>query len=288
MKIAFTTILLLLSTLVHSKTLMVSHKGIWKDHVYGQNTLESLEQALKNGFRAIEFDVHLTRDKKLVLAHDIGLKRVTDCKGKVTEKVLSELLKCKVTHNTILPLTQLLVKKVKKPTTMASLKNVLNKLLAKPNLDFAWVDVKGDDPKLIDALEESLSDIADKSLVGKLMINSMDASLLTRFKKAFPLIKTSLEGKWGSEPLSHHERFFTGIGTSHDAISLNVGIALGYKGSLNIFVRKRRFWKLLKNYVAESKRRGIPTVAWTVNNKKKLKKLKAFDLDYLLTDLTSP
>ncbi len=250
--------------------------------------MESLEQALKNGYRGIEFDVHLTADKKLILAHDVGLKRVTNCKGKVTEKTLSSLLRCKVTHNTTLPLTQILVKKVKKPTKMTSLKRVLDKLLHRSNLEFLWVDVKGDDPKLIDALSEALVDVGDKSLISKIMINSVNAELLTKFKKAFPRIKTSLEGKWGSEPLSHQKRFFQGIGTSHDAVSLNVGIALGFKGSLNIFIRKRRFWKLLKAYVSESKRRNIPTVAWTVNSKKKLAKLKKLDLDYLLTDLINP
>ncbi|MFT6067863.1 MAG: glycerophosphoryl diester phosphodiesterase [Bacteriovoracaceae bacterium] len=288
MKIAFTILFLMFSFLGHSKTLMVSHKGVWKNHVYAQNTMESLEQALNNGFRGIEFDVHLTADKKLVLAHDIGLKRVTNCKGKVTEKTLSALLKCKVTHNTKLPLTQILVKKVKKPTYMTSLKKVFDKLLAREKLEFLWVDVKGNDPKLIDALSEALVDVGDKSLISKIMINSVNTELLTRFKKAFPRIKTSLEGKWGSEPLSHQERFFQGIGISHDAISLNVGIALGFKGSLNIFIRKRRFWKLLKSYVSESKRRNIPTVSWTVSSKKKITKLKALDLDYLLTDLITP
>lgn len=288
MKLAFITIILLLSSQVTAKTLMVSHKGVWKDHIYAQNTLQSLEQALINGFEGIEFDVMLTKDKKLILAHDTSLKRVTNCKGKVFEKTLEALSRCKVTHNTLLPLTQLLVKKVKKPSNMISLKKLLSKLLAKENLKFAWIDLKGDDPQMIKALEESLSAINDKTLIGKLMINSINAPLLTKIKKAFPRIKTSLEGKWGSEPLSHQGRFFNGIGSSHDAVSLNVGIALGYKGSLNIFIRKRRFWKLLKAYVKESKRRSIPTVAWTVNNKKKISKLKQFNLDYLLTDLNSP
>jgi glycerophosphoryl diester phosphodiesterase len=288
MKIALITLILLFSFEGLSETLMVSHKGIWKDHIYAQNTLESLNQALENGFEGIEFDVMLTKDKKLILAHDSSLKRVTNCKGKVVEKTLEELSRCKVTHNTLLPLTQLLVKKVKRPSPMVSLKRVMDELLARPNLSFAWVDVKGDDPKIVAALEESLSAIKDRSLLNKLMINSVNAALLTKIKQTFPRVKTTLEGKWGSEPLSHSERFFSGIGTSHDAISLNVGIALGYKGSLNIFIRSRRFWKLLKAYVAESKRRNIPTVAWTVSSKKKIAKLKSFDLDYLLTDLTSP
>lgn len=288
MKIILIISILCFSFLGHAKTLLVSHKGVWKDHHFAQNTMEALNQAVVNGFEGIEFDVMPTADNKLVLAHDDKLKRVTDCKGKISEKKLSALTKCKVTHNTLLPITQLLTKKVKKPTAMVSLKSVLKKVLSNPKISFVWVDLKSDNGQIIKALEDSFSFIKDKSMRRKLMLNSMSKSLLTKIKARFPNVNTSLEGKWGSEPLSKRSQFFDGIGTSHDAVSLNVGFALGYKGSLNIFVRKRRFWKLLKKYVKEAKAQGIPTVAWTVNKKKKIKKLLELDLEYLLTDLPSP
>jgi len=273
---------------LEAKTLMVSHKGIWKDHIYAQNTFEALEQALKNGFKGIEFDVLLTKDQRLVLAHEASLKRVSNCKGKIQEKNLSELLKCKVTHNTKLPLTQILVKKVKKPTHFTSLKNIIDELLARPNLEFVWIDLKDKRPGLALALQTAFEDIDDRSLLKKIMVNSTDSKILMEVKDLFPEIRTSLEGKWGSEPLTDFEKYFGGIGHTHDAISLNLGFPLGHRGSLNPFFRKKRFWKLVNKFVSEAKKRSATTVGWTVNKKKKISKLVSLEIEYLLTDLVNP
>ncbi len=288
MKTYLAVALIFISFSVQSKTLLVSHKGIWKNHIYAQNTMEALDQALENGFKGIELDVRLTRDHKLVLAHDDSIGRISNCKGKISKSALKNLLRCYVTKNTLLPLTQILVKKVKRPSRFVSLKKVIDKLLKKNNVEFIWIDLKGNDLAILDALSDAFKDINDKKNLSKIMINSVDAKLLTKAKEKFPHIRSSLEGKWGSEPLSKPEEFFDGVGRSHNAVSLNVGIALGYKGSLNILIRKRRFWKLLKAYIPEAKRRNIPTVAWTVNSKKKLKKLLELDMEYLLTDLEKP
>ena len=78
-----------------SKTTMVAHKGSWKDHQYPQNTMVAMERALNDGFQGIELDVQITKDGQFILAHDDKLKRVTNCKGKVSQKMLQDLIKCK-------------------------------------------------------------------------------------------------------------------------------------------------------------------------------------------------
>jgi glycerophosphoryl diester phosphodiesterase len=50
-----------------------------------ENTLAGLRIARNLGFRAVEFDVKLTRDATPILMHDDGLERTTDGKGKVAE-----------------------------------------------------------------------------------------------------------------------------------------------------------------------------------------------------------
>jgi glycerophosphoryl diester phosphodiesterase len=50
------------------KPLVIGHRGY--PLRYEENTLESLEQALKHGADGIETDLQLTLDKELVLMHD--------------------------------------------------------------------------------------------------------------------------------------------------------------------------------------------------------------------------
>jgi glycerophosphoryl diester phosphodiesterase len=100
-----------------AETIITAHKGVWKDHIYPQNTFAALEEAVNRGYLAVEFDVKLTKDKQLVLAHDDALKKVSDCTGNISEKTLFELENCTVDKNTLLPITQILVKKVRFSTT---------------------------------------------------------------------------------------------------------------------------------------------------------------------------
>lgn len=55
-----------------------------------ENSLLAFRYALAGGFGA-ELDVHLTKDKRLVVIHDSDLMRVCGVEGKVEEKNLSEL-----------------------------------------------------------------------------------------------------------------------------------------------------------------------------------------------------
>ncbi len=56
-----------------------------------ENTLEGFHLAARLGFRAVEFDVMLTRDGVPVLIHDETLERTTDGAGKVCQWTWDEL-----------------------------------------------------------------------------------------------------------------------------------------------------------------------------------------------------
>ncbi|MFZ5876806.1 MAG: glycerophosphodiester phosphodiesterase [Nitrospirota bacterium] len=51
----------------------VAHRGA--SSLAPENTLEAFRLALRRGARAIEFDVHQTRDRRLVVVHDASLQR---------------------------------------------------------------------------------------------------------------------------------------------------------------------------------------------------------------------
>ena len=56
-----------------------------------ENTLRSFQKALELGVNGIEFDVRKTKDSKLVVIHDVDVKRTTNGKGLVADLTLDEI-----------------------------------------------------------------------------------------------------------------------------------------------------------------------------------------------------
>lgn len=56
-----------------------------------ENTLRSISRALDLGVQAVEIDIHLSRDDRLVVIHDATVDRTTDGSGRVAELTWEEL-----------------------------------------------------------------------------------------------------------------------------------------------------------------------------------------------------
>lgn len=56
-----------------------------------ENTLRSIERAMEIGVDAVEIDVRLSRDRKLVVIHDSTVDRTTNGKGPVGNYALDDL-----------------------------------------------------------------------------------------------------------------------------------------------------------------------------------------------------
>jgi len=69
--------------------LKVGHRGARAYEI--ENTLASFKRAIELGVNAIEFDMRITRDKKLVIIHDETLKKVFGHDIHVNQSSLSEL-----------------------------------------------------------------------------------------------------------------------------------------------------------------------------------------------------
>ncbi len=71
------------------KFLKIGHRGA-KGHL-AENTLESIEIALRQKVDAIEIDVHKCKTGELVVIHDFTLDRTTTGSGEVHKKTLQEI-----------------------------------------------------------------------------------------------------------------------------------------------------------------------------------------------------
>ena len=67
----------------------IAHRGL-HNKIYTENGLKAFKNALDNNL-AIELDIHLTKDKKLVVCHDSNLKRTTNKEGIIEELTLEEI-----------------------------------------------------------------------------------------------------------------------------------------------------------------------------------------------------
>jgi glycerophosphoryl diester phosphodiesterase len=72
-----------------TKTLIIGHRGAM-GHA-PENTRASFEAGVRLGADAVECDVHLTKDGRLVVIHDDRLDRTTNGRGAVSGKTWAEL-----------------------------------------------------------------------------------------------------------------------------------------------------------------------------------------------------
>ena len=70
--------------------LVVSHRGTLPGSAQTENSLGSVLEVAGSA-DAIEFDLQLTKDGRLILLHDETLERVTTCRGRVDERTWEDL-----------------------------------------------------------------------------------------------------------------------------------------------------------------------------------------------------
>ena len=67
----------------------IAHRGLHNDK-FTENGLKAFQNAIDHGV-AFEFDIHLTKDKQLVVCHDESLKRTTGKEGIIEDLTLKEI-----------------------------------------------------------------------------------------------------------------------------------------------------------------------------------------------------
>jgi glycerophosphoryl diester phosphodiesterase len=69
-------------------TVICAHRGL--DDQYPENTLIAFEAALKLGM-AVEFDLNMSADRRLMVIHDDSVDRTTNGKGRVAQMTLAQI-----------------------------------------------------------------------------------------------------------------------------------------------------------------------------------------------------
>ena len=79
-----------------------AHRGMLKQKT--ENTISSFKEAMKYDIDSIELDVHLTKDKKLVVFHDFTLERMCNINEYIAELTYNEIKNIKINNEDSIPL----------------------------------------------------------------------------------------------------------------------------------------------------------------------------------------
>ncbi|MBO5051763.1 MAG: hypothetical protein J6D31_06140 [Clostridia bacterium] len=82
---------------------IIGHQGSTFSNETQPNTIHGFDWAMSKGAKTVEFDVHLTKDEKLVLMHDTTIQGTTNGTGTIANMTLAEIQQYKVDVHTGAP-----------------------------------------------------------------------------------------------------------------------------------------------------------------------------------------
>ena len=271
-------------TLINPKFLKgVAHRGLHNDKLT-ENSVLAFDNAIKNDY-AFELDVHLSKDKKLIVCHDSSLKRITNKDGIIEELTLDE-----IKNNYILgdgskiPTLEELMQLIQSYGD----KNIVLNIETKSYPDPASAGYKNNaDPK---KFVEVFNNIVKKyDMEDRVVLQSFDWQTLIEMKKLNPNISTSAlwqeQPSWGrdSESLRRYEKkkspWLGGLDIKdYQGNPVKAAHAIGAD------IISPYYTEISKQDVDEAHSLGMKVVPWTVNNEKDMNMLLDMGVDGIISD----
>lgn len=152
--------------LAQTQPYVMAHRGFYMRKGFAPNTLESMVRAGELGADVTEFDVHMTKDKVLVVNHDATINGRT-----ISESLYSEICDTRLDNGEILP----------------TLDQVLNASRAFPAMRMA-IELKPQTPKELDREIADLvvAEVRSKRLEDRVVYISFSLPALQRIHEVAP------------------------------------------------------------------------------------------------------
>ena len=232
--------------------LFVAHRGESFDAP--ENTLAAINLAWQRGAKAVEIDIHLTSDQRIVVTHDANTKRQSGVDAEIAVSTLADLKKLDVGS----------FKGAQwKGESIPILEDVLRSV---PTGGQLWIEIKCGS-----AVLEPLRDVLAKTplRVGQVVLIGFNAEVMTFAKARFPshrvlLLGTADKDGVTSEPLVN---------------DLLKRVRTGGLDGINLCAAN-----LDKNVFAAFKAAGMTVAVWTVNDPQRARQLIADGVDAIATD----
>jgi glycerophosphoryl diester phosphodiesterase len=223
--------------------LVIAHRGA--SGTSPENTVVAFRHAVALGAHMIELDVQLTRDREVVVIHDLTLERTTDGRGTVRDHTLAEI-------------QRLDAGAWFSPRFQGERVPALDQVLAAVPLPVN-VELK---PAGEDGLEERALGIVDAAAaLDRVVFSSFDAEVLVRLRRRAPGARIAV--LWESAPIAE-------------------GLALaGRVGATALHLRKDA---VTTEAVAAATACHLPVRAWTVNDPDESARLAGRGIEGIFTD----
>jgi glycerophosphoryl diester phosphodiesterase len=233
------------------RPLIVAHRGSSANAP--ENTLDAFRQALKDQADAIELDVQLSRDGRVLVFHDVRLSRTTNGRGKLHDRTFRELRSLHAGYR-FLPSWR--------TQKIPSLEEVLDLVHGKAGLD---IEIK------IDRRRKSLDTLVDKC-----------CEIVRAFRAERYVLLTSFSREALRRIAEHRPRFVTGLlhyPLSHRSRS---PIALAQEVGAEYLVVSGT--ALTSRLVHRAREKGLRLGEYTVNSASRVRRAKGYDLEMIIAD----
>lgn len=155
---------------------VIAHRGA--SGYAPENTLSAFEKALKLKADYIELDVQMSKDKKLIVMHDITLDRTTNGIGKVGSFSLEELKALEITSRSFQH-----INREKIPTLEEVLQRYWGKIGILIELKAPWLY-----PGIERELAKTLKEYLLHQSTSKLIVQSFDHKAMMKLHKLLPKV----------------------------------------------------------------------------------------------------
>ncbi len=239
---------------------VVAHRGDSAN--FPENTLDAFLSAAKLKIDVIETDVHLTKDKKLVIWHDPTLERNTNGKGTIESHTLDELKKLDAGYTFTKDGGKTFPFRAK-GVRMCTLDEALK---ACPDERFN-IDLKSKEPEIVD---EFISIIRQNHAENRVCGASFHLSNLKKLRKKAPDILTSI--------------------TTVEVIPKVLFRALysnkpfKRKTIFQVPVEQGPIKVITKDFVEKMHKKDAVIMVWTINDEDEMERLFSLGVDTIMTD----
>ncbi len=228
--------------------MIVGHRGLSEKYV--ENSMGAFVGAKAAGLEAIELDVQLTKDKKIVVFHDFELKRLCGVDGKIWDYTLAELQQFKLLGgNEGIPTLSEVLDRLKEITIFIELKT-------------------------IDQRSGLVNEGIETVMVNE--ISKRDSSNL-RFISFNPQSLKILKGK--------NRQVLTGLNVVMETVNYMGDINVKMLRDYSIDFVQPEYEMYLSNRMMEIEKAGIAVIPWTVNDQKTAKLCKEKGAAGIITDI---
>ncbi len=227
---------------------ITAHRGF--SGVAPENTLPSFELACKQGYFAIECDVHLTKDEQWVVCHNPTIDKTCNGTGNISDYTLEELRKFDVTYGHGIEKYPNL-----KLPTLDEYLDICEKYGCIPEIE---IKKGGYDTKLTDIIDK----LNDRNLLDKAIIISFDLNKLIKLQKYSP--KTE---------------FWYLVETIDDE-GIDNCKKYGFGYAVCASNNKKDFKKAVNS--------GIKVAVWTVDRLKRMEQLYKYGVRYITSNFITP